>query len=202
MKCSTVAMAFALMITTGCGSSSDKSVPTLALTFRSPSHYSLDDFALGEDVLYWELRTRQGSNPPSPTAWTYDPPSREALSEEQKALLESTDSNFGLQPGCQIDDCVLFGAAVTQEGIQVLSSNAELLAFFAPINSEAKLHLWLWANDYQGHTYEAVESGYNAVVHVADPLCIEDHYYQVFVDTNGVITETEMLMTRTPEVCP
>lgn len=35
----------------------------------------------------------------------------------------------------------MFGAAVTQDGIQILSTNAELLAFFSAINSEAKPHL-------------------------------------------------------------
>lgn len=83
----------------------------------------------------------------------------------------------------------------------LLTSSADLLAFLAPINAEAKLNLWLWANGYQAISYQVVDSGYRAVVHVPDPMCVEDYYYKVFVDTNGVITETETLMSRAPEVC-
>lgn len=174
---------------------------TLAFTFGSPLDYSLDDFWLDDEVLYWELRARHNDDPSSSTAWTYDAQSREALSENQKAALESTDSEHGLKPCLQLEDCVIYGAAVTQDGTQILSTTAEFLAFLSPINSEAKLHLWLWANDYEGHTYEVVDAGYKAVVQVVDLWCVEDRYYLVFVDTNGVITETETLITKAPEVC-
>lgn len=199
-----------LIFVVACGGSSDgkdkeDDLPELANTFEAIPEYSFDDFQLDSDVLYWEIRA--GDQDPqaggtTEAAWRYDAERYQALTEEQRTQLDATESSGRLQDWCQTEYCVNYGAAITEDGVEVLHDEPDLLAFFGQIDSEAKLNLWLWANEYSGVTFEAEDAGYTAIALRSDPMCVEDVYYRLFVDTNGVITEVEEVLRRKPDLCP
>lgn len=194
----------------GCGSSDDDKdqrddLPELANVFQPIPDYAFDDFQLDSNVLYWEIRA--GNRDPraggtTEAVWRYDTDRYQALTDEQQAQLDATESTGRLQDSCMTEYCVNYGAAITEDGVEVLHDEPGLLAFFGRIDSEAELNFWLWANEYNGLTYEVVDAGYTAIAFWSDPLCAEDVYYRLYVDANGAISETEEVLRREPTVCP
>lgn len=180
----------------------DSEDPLPSNEFEQLSSYSLSNFDLANDVVYWEVR--RGSFPESEwldsieysyedeLVFSYDNNALNSLNDLQTNNLNQADSEYGFSAQCEPSYCPIYGVAILGDSVNVITSGSELLALFGTINTIAELHFWLWSKEYKAETYQEVDGGY-LVVADWDNLCGTKGKDLVFVDYNGVITKQRAL---------
>ncbi|MGI1678787.1 MAG: hypothetical protein K6L75_08655 [Cellvibrionaceae bacterium] len=169
-------------------------------SFYNLDEYELADFNLSDDFDYWEVRkgeVRDGNFivEPEEILYVYDDDAFAGLSNQQVADLDATVSRNGFIAFCQPDYCPIYGVTVIGNGTALIDSKSELLDFFEDIDTEAELHLWLWANDYTALSYELAPSGYLAVVRWSNG-CDRRGEKIVYVDFDGDISTQRVIFVE------
>ncbi|MGH1471388.1 MAG: hypothetical protein ACRBCS_09355 [Cellvibrionaceae bacterium] len=169
-------------------------------SFYHLDEYELADFTLSEDFEYWEVRKGETVDgnfiiESEEILYVYDDNAFANLSNQQVTDLDATFSANGFRASCEPDYCPFYGVAVMGNTTALIDSKSELLDFFEDIDTEAELHLWLWANDYKALSYELVPSGYLAVVRWSNG-CDRRGEKIVYVDFDGDISTQRVIFVE------
>lgn len=155
----------------GCLNDSDSSDQLPLNEFKA--EYTLIDFNLSEDYLYWEVR--QGNmlhqeEHEDVVRDQYDEGIYSSLTDVQLEILGSVDSNSGFDYGCAPSYCPYYGAALIDNSIVTIETRADLIAFFGSIDTEAELSVLLSIGYNNAELYEKIEDGYRVII-AWDDLC-------------------------------
>lgn len=204
-----------ILFSSGCGGSDndndsgDNEDPQVALDseFSDIESYEPSDFTLSNGVIYWEVTvnvTNLSEEPTLEPKYRFSEADYASLSEAQKSDLSAAFSNTGFKRyGCEPEHCPVYVLALQAEGdVRIVDSGAELAEFFGPIDTEAELHVYLWAHNYNPQRFEEAPGGYRAIVErLTCQAVITD---LLFVDHDGAITLVQELERedKEPPMCP
>ncbi|HLR25526.1 MAG TPA: hypothetical protein VK112_06635 [Fodinibius sp.] len=190
-----------VMLTGGC-SLFESDELTLPHEFRDQSAYHLSDFHLNGQYTYWEVR-RNGipDTTTHETIRSYDNSIYESLSSGQRQKIKAATTQRGFVQLCIPGGCSGYGVALHGDTVELIDSDKKLLTFFGPIDTEAELHLWLWAKFYSAFiSYKKETSGYQAIVK-EDNYCGEIKKKLILVNQDGAITDLKTISTETYRGC-
>lgn len=187
----------------GCGDgNSFQPVPVPINSFSGLSEYTQNNFDLGETSEYWEVRRGDdgGSGDLSAVLYQSDTDAYELLSAQDLALLEAQSSISGFTYTCLPGSCPIYAVTLDGGSARTISSDAELKLFFADINTEAELYIWLWANNYSAKLFDQLDDGYRVLVEW-DDYCGKRGERIVHVGFDGEIIELIDVLTESYDGC-
>ena len=182
----------------------DDDKPELDHNFRAFLDYKVADFDFSREVDYWEVRRQTlyiGTTATATTTiFSFDLESYATLSDNQITLVSEATSEQGFKYSCLPGACSVFGVVIADENREIISSLDELLLLFGTINTEAELAIWLFANDYQGTSFESNGDGYYAIASWTNHCGLEGSDL-LSVDSLGEITVVQKISRRRTNTC-
>lgn len=193
---------FPLFLLFSCNTTNSNSLPILnteiplANSFQAKDEYSLSDFTLNNNYSYWEIRMNYPNSGETNTPLqSYQEDENKKLTQAQQSRLKDVKSNAGFLDLCYPEKCPVYGVSLVDNTTIMLTTDDSLLAFFGLIDTEAELNIWLWANNYEGLSYQKVGNGYQVVANWNN-LCGTRGKDLVYVDENGKITKLKGFSTH------
>ena len=170
--------------------------------------YSLQDFDFENDIDHLEIRLacETGDDlvfrPSDFGLATFN-----SLSDSQQQRIEDTVSSSGFLPQCGLS---LYGACSVylvswKDGTEIIASLEALRDLMGTIDSDAELALWMYANDFNVHSFEAKEdgNGYWVIADIPDEdrCCSDSEEGLLNVDSVGNIVIEKTFFSDDPQFC-
>lgn len=137
------------------------------------NEYTLDDFNLKGSVNYWEVRYSTTDGFTEELSYdvlrSFDQSSFNSLEDVQKDLIEGTLSVEGFTGSGFPNFNPIYGIALTDYTVTVMTTWDELIEVFDELDTEAELKTWLnlkedWTIDhgpiFVSHRYQEIKDGY------------------------------------------
>jgi len=186
-----------------CNSDVQESLPNNAF----PEIIRFSDFNLNDEYIYWEVR--RGNLPDEEyfeddVIARFDESILPTLTETQRDLLSSADTNNGFDVQCRPFYCPIYGVALLDDSTFIIESQSDMIYFFDGIDTTAELSSWLSISSSLGTTsakyYEKNESGYRVILDY-DNLCGTKGTNLIQVYTDGTVELIKELSKKTYDGC-
>ena len=186
-----------------CNSDNEESLPNNEF----PEITVFSDFSLNDEYIYWEVR--RGNLPDEEyfedaVIARFDESILTTLTETQRDLLSSADTNNGFDVQCRPAFCPIYGVALLNDSVFIIESQSDMIYFFDGIDTTAELSSWLSISSSLGDTspkyYEKNESGYRVILDY-DDLCGTKGTNLIQVYTDGTVELIKELSTETYDGC-